>query len=383
MKKTIYLDNAATTKISDEVFSAMEPYLKDEYGNAGSLHKIGRTAYNAVANARKQVASLINAEPSQIIFTSGGSEANNMAFYREDGRSNKVALVSAVEHDSVLGASDRYYNRVLIPVSYNGISISNLEKLLREHRNLVHIVSVMYTNNETGIRNPVKVVSEMCHREDVLFHTDCVQAVGYEKIDVNKIRCDFLSLSSHKIHGPKGVGALFVKNTDKLPAFIKGGNTQEFGKRGGTENVAGIVGFGKACELAEKHFDANVYYIDTLVKAFSNTLIACLCERNRLDKFFHVNGEYDGTKILNLRFDGIPNETLLMMLDANGVCVSAGSACTASDHKASHVLTAMGYTEEQTNNSIRVSFSTMNSIDEVINAARIIANCVQRIHEQL
>lgn len=375
----IYLDNAATTKISLKVYEEMLPYLQEEYGNPGSLHSLGRRANNAVAKARQQVADFINADPSQIIFTSGGTEANNMVFSL-CSNTNYSSLVSAGEHESVLKAG-RNYSHVCntIPLIETG-SIDYQEFLNMINNQNYRLVSVMHTNNETGAVNPVRDICKVCYEYGILFHTDCVQAGGFSRLDVNKIGCDFMSISSHKIHGPKGVGALYVRDMSLIRPIILGGSLQEFGLRGGTENVAGIVGFGEACERSGEYLDDLVVYLHSLTETFFKTLLNAL-ERYGLRNLFHVNGPpiSEVRKTYSLRFDEIPNETLIVLLDAQGVCVSAGSACTASDHKASHVLTAMGLTEAQANNTIRVSFSLMNTTDEVMEAAKIIANSVRTI----
>lgn len=376
----IYLDNAATTKISDEVLQEMMPFLTEQYGNAGTLYSLGRAAYNAINKARLRVAKFINADPSQIIFTSGGTEANNMVFFNETGYGGKCALVSEIEHDSVLNASKRYYDVVPIKVMPNGKI--DIEMFARSMNEAFSIVSIMHTNNETGVTNPIAEIGEICKRYNVPFHTDCVQAAGYHKLDVKEFNCDYLTISSHKIHGPKGVGALYVKDPEKLIPLIKGGKTQEFGLRGGTENVAAIVGFGKACALATKRLEHNRNYTQLLSETFFTALHTALDER-AIRRIFHVNGEtqYNPRKTYSIRFDGVSNETLLVMLDARGVCVSAGSACTASEHKASHVLKAIGLTDEQAENSIRVSFSGMNTLEEVKDGAKIITDCAAFLHK--
>lgn len=372
----IYLDNAATTSVDPEVFDAMKPYFKEYYGNPGSLHAAGRKAYEAVEKARKQVADFIDADPSQIIFTSGGTEANNMVFHRVGGYSFKTALVSAGEHESVLKAAQNYYRCIKIPLLEAGwIDFQEFVDLLS--KNDVGIVSVMHTNNETGMTNNVREIAKKCHEYEVPFHTDCVQAAGYCRISVEEIGCDFLSLSSHKIRGPKGLGALYVRNPGKFEAMISGGSMQEFGLRGGTENVPGIVGFGAACKLAAQNLLRQRQRIDYMSHYFFIQLFASLADNNVSDLFF-ANGNLllGMQKTYSIGFKGISNEALLVLLDARGVCVSAGSACTASEHKASHVLTAMGISEEMANNSIRISFSPANTVKEVEKAAKIIGECV-------
>ena len=248
----IYLDNAATTQLDPRVLESMMPYLMTQYGNAGTLYRFGRAANEAIQEARARVARFIGAGPDSIIFTSGGSEANNLVFHgvrdylKRIGRTH--VLVSAVEHDSVLRAAESLikdgFDVEYIPVLGNGtVPSAAVERALRADTGLV---SVMYVNNETGVENPVGDIGSICLKHGVLFHTDCVQAAGCHPIDTTSIGCDFLSISAHKIHGPKGTGALYAKDSSILSPLIYGGHDQEFGLRGGTENVAGIVGFGRA-----------------------------------------------------------------------------------------------------------------------------------------
>lgn len=385
----IYLDNASTTKMDDAVLRAMLPYLKENYGNAGSLHSMGRKAYDAIQHAREQVAEFINASPEQIIFTSGGTEANNMATNNFTDRLGGYPYIycSAYEHDSVINSIPWDDEEFLIPVSRDGrVDLTKLIEILEEADALYgdKLISVMHTNNELGTINPIPLISEMCHKyENIYFHTDCVQAAGFSPIDVEKFKCDFLTISSHKIHGPKGVGALYIRKPDNdLPygicrPLIFGGDSQEFGLRGGTENVAGIVGFGTACELAGAHLEENRYKIISCVEAFTETLEESLLTHGITD-VLHYNTEVaKPSKILNVRFDGVKAETLLMALDAVGICVSAGSACNASSGKPSHVLKAIGLTDEQARSSIRISFSKDNSIEVCRQAASLIAYTVK------
>lgn len=379
----IYLDNASTTPVDPLVLEAMMPYLTERYGNPGTLYCSGRQAKKAIEEAREQVAGFIGAEPRQIIFTSGGTEANNMVFFstvnylRRMGR--RHLIVSSVEHDSVLKAAKATCMKSLFYMSLLGVDergiadFSALSSLITKDTGLV---SVMYMNNETGSENDVESMAKLCHENDTLFHTDCVQAAGCCELDVKKMECDFLSLSAHKMHGAKGAGALFSRNPVLTP-MIYGGSVQEFGLRGGTENVAAIVGFGKACELMA----ANLHDIDrhtTMLKqVFYSTLKQCLAER-QLEDAVHINGdaiEKHG-KTINIRFDNVDGETLLLLLDGKGVCVSAGSACRSHESEPSHVLTAMGISPDDARNSIRVSFSRMNSAYEVKRAAKEIADCV-------
>lgn len=375
----IYLDAAATTPIDPRVLESMMPHLTTQYGNAGTLYKFGRAANEAVQEARAQVARFIGGSPNNIIFTSGGSEANNLVFHGTKDYLKRIGrthiLVSAVEHDSVLRAAESLtkdgFDVEYIPVLGNGaVPSAAVERALRADTGLV---SVMYVNNETGVENPVDDIGSICLKHGILFHTDCVQAAGCHSIDVTNIGCSFLSISSHKIHGPKGVGALYVKDTSFLSPLICGGHDQEFGLRGGTENVAGIVGFGKACELSNAQLTEDKTTVSMLKQRFVTELQGHLGGET-----VHINGAslLSPGKTVNLRIDGVDNESLILMLDNMDICISAGSACQSHESKPSHVLTAMGLTTEETRSSIRVSFSRMNTVDEVTDAAHIMASFI-------
>lgn len=384
----IYLDNASTTKIDPSVLDAMMPFLTDEYGNPGTVYGLGRRAKEAVENARDQVAKFIGAKPEKIIFTSGGTEANNMVFssllsFLEQSEKTHVITTSS-DHVSVLDSArnlciKRGFDLTELSVNHHGcVELGNLKSELRENTGLV---SIMYMNNETGSENPVEEIGALCHDRGILFHSDCVQAAGCCKLDVEKMNCDFLSLSSHKIHGPKGVGALYVRDMSLITPMIRGGSAQEFGMRGGTENVAGIVGFGAACELMNERLHEIDVHNSMLKQIFYNVLEENL-KTHGLHDVLHVNGDLiiKHGKTINIRFDDVDGETLLLMLDANGIYVSAGSACHSHESKPSHVLLSMGIDPEDARNSIRVSFSKMNTEAEVKYAAVVIANCVTALH---
>jgi cysteine desulfurase len=267
-----------------------------------------------------------------------------------------------------------------IGVCKNGVvSAENLKEALTDD---VCLVSVMFVNNEIGTVNNVREIGEICKKKGVLFHTDCVQAAGCHKIDANEIQCDFLSISSHKIHGPKGVGALFVRDPKSIDPIIYGGRHQEFGLRGGTENVAGIVGFGKACEMAAlelKHPDnASLWW----KKLFYKKLMAAL--PNSFVHKIRLNGESYLTKgkILNLRIDGVDAETLVLMLDPMGVCISAGSACRSYESEPSRVLLAMGLSPDEARESVRISFSKFNDRSDIKKAATVFAECVRALSDE-
>lgn len=374
----IYLDNAATTMVSPDVLKAMTPYLTNKYGNPGGLYALGRRAGQAVQAARRQTADFLHAEPSQIIFTSGGSEANNLVFHGLKDTLKRLGkthvLVSAVEHDSVLKSADALIKdgfdvERMPPIQ--GAAMVDPDTVLRMLRPETGLVSVMYMNNETGDVSDVRTICGLCHEHGVLFHTDCVQAAGYLPLDTAELGCDLLSISSHKIHGPKGMGALFVRDPSLLTPLIHGGGAQEFGLRGGTENVAGIVGFGKACELAHREPRITVRWGDILYRSLMELKLPDV----------HINGSSSGkrSKILNLRFDGVDAQTLLLMLDSYQVCASAGSACCSLENTASHVLKAIGLSDEEARSSVRFSFSDMTFYHEIDDAADIIANCVTQL----
>ena len=384
----IYLDNASTTRIDPSVLDAMMPFLTDEYGNPGTIYGLGRRAKEAIEKARYQVAKFIGAKPEQIIFTSGGTEANNMVFssllsFLEQSEKTHVITTSS-DHVSVLNSArnlciKRGFDLTELQVNHHGcVELGNLKSELRENTGLV---SIMYMNNETGSENPVEEIGAMCRERGILFHSDCVQAAGCCKLDVEKMNCDFLSLSSHKIHGPKGVGALYVRNMSLITPMIRGGSAQEFGMRGGTENVAGIVGFGAACELMNERLHEIDVHNSMLKQVFYNVLEENL-KAQGLKNVLHLNGDLiiKHGKTINIRFDDVDGETLLLMLDAKGIYVSAGSACHSHESKPSHVLLAMGIDPEDARNSIRVSFSKMNTEAEVKYAAGVIANCVAALH---
>lgn len=381
----IYLDNASTTQIHPQVLDAMMPYLKDLYGNPGTLYTLGRRAAEAVAAAREQVADFLNARHEQIIFTSGGSEANNLAV--NSARTGLVAMIasSGVEHDSVYNAVQNLrsyrFDTVRVMPGHDGVVSADAVKYSIERVGVTpYMVSVMYVNNETGAVNEVPEIGSWCSEHGVLFHTDCVQAAGTFELDVEKFRCDFLSISSHKIHGPKGMGALFVKDAERVLPLIRGGAEQEFGLRGGTENVAGIVGFGAACALAKKSLHAYCIHTSTLKQIFIHRLAECLAEQD-LSGILHLNGPsvIQPGKILNIRFDGVDAETLVLLLDGRGVCISAGSACRSHEQEPSRVLLSMGLTAEEARSSIRVSFSDQNTHEETLRAAEIMADCVSAL----
>lgn len=380
----IYLDNAATTRIAPEVLDAMMPYLTEQFGNPGSIHRIGRTAKEAVEQARCQVAELIGAKPEQIIFTSGATEANNTVFHMVSGALKRLGkqhiVTSTVEHKSVMKSVLNLVNHHGFDVTFakvgaklGGHSTSIVSAIMPD----TGIVSCMNVNNEVGFGFDVESIGKACNERGILFHTDCVQAVGCRSIDVKKIGCDFATISSHKIHGPKGVGALFVKDPSMWNPMIRGGDGQEFGLRGGTENVAGIVGFGAACEILSKiPMESAAEKMEALKRAFLTSLNETMLKHG-LSDVWRVNGASDyGTKTLNISVDNVDAQALVLLADKFCVCISAGSACNSREDIPSHVLTAIGLTPAQARSSFRVSFSRMNTTQEASDGGRIIGDCI-------
>lgn len=381
----IYFDNAATTMISPEVLSVMLPYLHEHYGNPGSTHSLGRKAKEAIEKARAQVSALIGCSPEHILFTSGGTEANNLAiqgvgeYLKSIGKTE--IMTSQAEHISVLKAVEKMCIKDGFGVHYlkvNDRGFVDTSVLRGEISDQIGLVALMYVNNETGAENPIDDLCKVAKEYGALFFTDCVQAAGYNDIDVEKIGCDFLSISSHKIHGPKGVGALYVRDLELLNPLIVGGGSQEAGLRGGTENVANIVGFGMACELIKSRQREALLHTSILKQVLYSKIYDMTTQDNTLPEV-NFNGDIPikNGRILNLRFQGIDSETLLLMLDSRGFCVSAGAACNGHESKPSHVLMATGLTEEEASSSIRISFSEYNTEAEVIDFAYVLTDCIK------
>ncbi len=374
----IYLDNAATTMVAPEVMDAMLPYFSDTYGNPGSVHSMGREAEKAVSLAREKAAASIHADPEKIIFTSSGSEANTLAivgladYLKSIGRNH--IITTQVEHHSVLNAMMNMYDKgfhiTYLPV--DGAGEIDLDMLKKEIGPRTGLVSVMTVNNETGNMYDIYRIGEICHQRGILFHTDCVQAYCSVSINLDEAPIDFLSASGHKIHAPKGVGFLYAARKELLRPVIFGGS-QEYGLRGGTENVPSIVGMGKAAELSYTAWLRDVFPYGRKNSMLKKKILTAL-------PYAHVNGApYGNSKILNVRFDGVDGETLLMLLNSRGVAVSAGSACSAHYAAPSHVLTAMGLTEDEARSSIRISLSEYTTEDEIVKAADIIVDSVKQL----
>lgn len=363
----IYLDNAATTKMDDGVVRLMSE-LTEQYGNPGALYKIGRDTKSIIDCARDNVAKIFNCDKENIIFTSGGSESNNAAVNSaiiDILKSGKTEIIiSAGEHDSIFNSVTNIASRYgldvkIIPLTKEGrVNTDQLEEMINDRTGFV---SVMYVNNETGAVNDVETIGGICLKRNILFHTDCVQAAGSEMIDVKKIGCDFASISSHKIHGPKGVGALYIKSVDTFTPLIYGGDEQEYGVRGGTENVISIAGFGEACRIMKESFIGEKIKASILKQMMYDSLKKCFGDS------VIVNGPpvIIPGKILNVQIKDFDAETLILALDSLDIYLSAGSACRSRSAHPSRVLTSIGLSDEEARSSIRISFSRYNSSDEI------------------
>ena len=365
---TIYVDNAATTKTSRTAIEAMLPYMDKIYGNPSSLHSVGQAAADALRKAREEAAEVLGCEPNEITFTSGGSEADNQALVSAaaiGARKGKKHIIStAFEHHAILHTLKKLekegFEVTLLDVHENGmVSAQQVADAIREDTCLV---SVMYANNEIGSIQPIAEIGAVCKEKGVIFHTDAVQAVGHVHINVKEENIDMLSLSAHKFHGPKGVGLLYARKGVRLTNIIEGG-AQERGKRAGTENIPGIVGMVAALKEANANIDANA----EKVSALRDRLI------EGLEKIPHSALNGDRTKRLpgnvSFCFEGIEGESLLLLLDAKGICASSGSACTSGSLDPSHVLLAIGRPHEVAHGSLRLTLSeeiTQEEIDYII-----------------
>lgn len=382
----IYLDHAATSPMDPRVLDVMMPYMTYEFGNPGSIHCYGREAKKAVDKAREQVAAFFHCDPSQVIFTSGGSEGNNTVFagleteLRRRGKTDVV--VSGVEHDSVMKAAQKlcikqdFHLHICPPNTDGEVKLAAIQEHLNENTGLV---SVMVVNNETGVCNDTLAIGTYCKDNGILFHADAVQAAGIMELDTSAVfPVDFMTVSSHKINGPKGVGALFARRPELLSPLINGGAEQEFGYRGGTENVAGIVGFGEACALAQKEYAKHFAYL-TAQHSQMIYMLKSLAKANGVE--MKINGDVSNMspKTLNVCFPGVDAETLILALDASGVFLSAGSACRAHENVPSRVLTMMGISDDDARCSVRISISHLNSEKELDQAAHKIIDYASAI----
>ena len=376
----IYFDNAASTAVHPEVVKEMLPYFDTQYGNPSSIHQFGRKAKNAIQKARKQVAALVGAEPGEITFTSGGTESNNTIFYgcpkfQEDKFELNHIITSSIEHDAVLEPVREFEKNgvqvTYLPVDEHGLV--NPDDITKSINEQTAIVSIMFANNEVGTIQPIQEISKICNKYQIPLHTDAVQAVGKIPINVKDLGVDALSISSHKINGPKGVGALFIKKGFTIAPEILGGG-QENGMRSGTENVASIVGFGKACEIAKEKLNENISHFQTLHSSMLSKIAKEI-------PHVKLNGHPEKRIFNNIHFTflGVNGEDLIIKLDEHGIAASTGSACSVHTQKASHVLKAMDFNHEQITGSLRISFGYMNTLDEVEQTVEVLKKVVAEL----
>lgn len=376
----IYLDHAATTRMDDEVLKEMYPYLQEAYGNPSSIYQLGRETRKAVETARERVAKVLNCQPNEIYFTAGGSESDNTAIrgiansYRQKG--NHI-ITSSIEHPAVLETC-KYLEKQGFEVTYLGVDengIIRLDELKAAIRPTTILITIMYANNEIGTIQPIAEIGAIAKEHGIVFHTDAVQAVGTLKIDVQAENIDSLSLSGHKFYGPKGVGALYVRKGVRFEKFVQGGH-QERNQRAGTENVAGIVGLGKAIELADAHREEYNEKIRALRDYYVEQVEARI-------PYIKINGDREkrlpGNSNISFRF--IEGEGLLLNLDLKGICASSGSACTSGSLDPSHVLLAIGLPHEIAHGSLRVSIGKENTKEEITYVVDQLVEIVGRLRE--
>lgn len=363
-EQTYYFDNAATTKISQEVLDSMLPFFKESYGNPSSIYSLGRESKKAIEDAREKIAKAINAQSNEIFFTGSGTEADNwaikgIAFANEN--KGKHIITTNIEHHAVLNTckylEKKGFEISYIPVEKNGIV--NPKDILKEIRKDTVLISVMFANNEIGTIQPIKEIGEIAKKKKIYFHTDAVQALGNIEIDVETLNVDLLSVSAHKINGPKGVGALFVRKGTNIENLLQGGG-QESMRRASTENVAGIVGFGKATELTTKDIKNKAEHLRILREMTLNGLLNTIPD-------VIVNGDRERRLPgnVNVCFKYIEGESILLFLDQLRICASSASACTSGSLQPSHVLLALGLPHEIAHGSLRLSFSIENTKEEV------------------
>ena len=380
MQKPIYFDHAATTPLCQEALDAMLPYFTEVFGNPNSQHYFGREAVKAVDNARDNIAKIINAKPNEVYFTSGGTESDNWALrgvanaYKEKG---KHIIISPLEHAAMIETAkalkkDGFEIEFMQVDEYGVVNLEHLRKIIRKD---TIFVGCMLANNEIGTIEPIKEIAQIAHEVGAIMFTDAVQAAGVIKTDVKELGVDLMSMSSHKIYGPKGVGALYIRNGVKVTSILTGGH-QERMKRGGTTNVPAIVGFSKAFEIANRDMEKNFNYVSSLRDHFIDRVLAEV-------PFVKLNGPRQNRLPANadFSFKFIEGESILFSLDLAGISVSSGSACSSGSLEPSHVLLAIGVEEALAHGSIRFSFGKHNTIEEVDYAVDTIKQAVQRLRE--
>ncbi len=376
----VYFDNAATTKLDKNVLESMLPYLTDSYGNPSSIYKLAQENRIAIENARSSIASIFNAKPNEIYFTSGGTESDNWALkciaqaYQKKG---KHIITSSIEHHAVLHSckylETQGFRVTYLPVDKDGLI--DLEKLKESICDDTILISIIFANNEIGTIQPIEEIGEIAHEHNIIFHTDAVQAVGSVAIDVEKMNIDAMSLSAHKFYGPKGIGALYLRKNVKIIPFMDGG-AQEFSKRGGTENVPGIIGMAKALEIAYENLDENNIFLtklrDKLVENILKNVPHCRLNGHRYKRL---------PNNVNISFEFIEGESLLLLLDSKGFFASSGSACTSGSLDPSHVLLAIGLPHEIAHGSLRITLGKYNTSKEVDSFLTELPEIIKRLRD--
>lgn len=376
----VYFDHAATTPCDKRVVDAMMPYFTNEFGNADSQHFYGRETAKGIADARQIIADIINCKPNELYFTASGTEADNWAIkgtaLARKNKGNHV-IISAIEHHAILTSAEwlekHGFRVTLLPPDSTGIvNVSELEKAIDDQTILV---SVMYVNNEVGTIQPVKELAKVAHDHGAIFHTDCVQAMPYLKIDVKELGADMITMSGHKFYGPKGVGALYIRNGLKIDKLVSGGG-QERAQRGGTSNTPAIVGMAKALQIAEADMEQNNSHIAKLRDHFVERVLAEI-------PYVRFNGNFQHRvpSIANFSFEFVEGEGILMLMDFAGIAVSSGSACSSGSLDPSHVLLAMGVPIEVSHGSIRFSFGKDNTMEEVDYAVDKLKETIERLRQ--
>lgn len=373
-----YMDHSATSPVDPEVLEAMLPYFTSNFGNASTLYALGREARVSMENARKQVASLIGADPAEIYFTSGGTESDNIAIKGTASRLQKKGnhiITSVIEHPAVQETckylEKNGYSVTYLPVGEEGVvKVSDVAGAITDETILI---TIMYANNEIGTIQPIAEIGKLAREKGIIFHTDAVQTVGKIPVNVEDLNVDLLSISAHKLHGPKGIGALYIHKGVRVDPLLLGGG-HERGIRPGTENIPGIVGLGKACQIAEENLDANLEYITSL----RDKLIKGILEEIEAS---YINGHH--TKRLpnnaNFRFSSIEGESLVLQLDTKGIAASTGSACSSKKLEPSHVLMAIGLDEVDAHGSLRISLGKENTEEDIDYTIRAIKEVVERL----
>ncbi len=378
MDRKIYLDHNATTPVHPEVLEAMLPFYKEGFGNASSIHSFGREAKVALEESREKVAKLLNADPLEIYFTSGGTESDNLAVkgiaWANRKKGNHI-VTSKIEHHAIL-ESCKFLEREGFEVTYLPVDkygLADPDELKKNIKKETILVSIMHANNEVGTIEPIEELSKIARENGVYFHTDAVQSTGKIKIDVNSLGVDLLSLSAHKFYGPKGVGAIYIKRGVRLTPLAHGGH-HEKARRAGTENVPGIVGLAKALEIANRDMEKEDKRLKNLSERFFEKI-----KEQISDVYLNGHPELRIPNTLNLSFKGVEGESIILSLDLKGIAVASGSACTSGSLEPSHVLSAMGVPPDLAQSSLRFSFGRSNTFDDIDYVVEVLPEIVSRL----